>query len=88
MCTNPAPPRSGNAPQWNGWGLSLTNDRFQRDAAANLKAGDVAKLKLKWAFAFAGDASAAVQPSVVGDRVFVASVPRRKVRRRPRRRSR
>jgi polyvinyl alcohol dehydrogenase (cytochrome) len=77
MCTNPAPPASGTAPQWNGWGLSLANDRFQRDAAANLKAADVAKLKLKWAFGFAGDASAAVQPSVVGDRVFVASVPGR-----------
>ncbi|MBI3401209.1 MAG: PQQ-binding-like beta-propeller repeat protein [Acidobacteria bacterium] len=72
MCAAPAPAASANAPNWSGWGLSLANDRFQR--APNLKADDVSKLKLKWAFAFSGDASAAVQPSVVGDRVFVGSV--------------
>ncbi|MBI3493981.1 MAG: PQQ-binding-like beta-propeller repeat protein, partial [Acidobacteria bacterium] len=85
MCASPAPPAPGGArpapagaagaSNWFGWGLSLANDRFQR--ASNLKAADVSKLKVKWAFAFAGDASAAVQPSVVGDRVFVGSVPGR-----------
>jgi polyvinyl alcohol dehydrogenase (cytochrome) len=70
MCTSPAPaaPAAGN---WSAWGGSLANDRFQR--VPNLKADDAPKLKLKWAFAFTGDPSAAVQPSVVGDRVFVGS---------------
>ena len=64
-----------SGPQWNGWGASFANDRFQR--GAGLSASDVPRLKVKWAFGFAGDASAAVQPSIVGGRVYVASVPGR-----------
>jgi len=70
MCTAPAGASGGAAP-WSGWGHSLANDRLQR--SANLKADDVPKLKLRWAFAFPGDVSAAVQPSVDGDRVLVGS---------------
>ena len=77
MCATSAAPAATNAPQWNGWGLSPANDRFQRGAAAGLTPNDVPRLKVKWAFGFAGDASAAVQPSIVGGRVFVASVPGR-----------
>ncbi|MBZ5558110.1 MAG: PQQ-binding-like beta-propeller repeat protein [Acidobacteriia bacterium] len=73
MCAAPAP--AAAASNWSGWGLSLANDRYQR--AANIKPDDAPKLTVKWAFAFAGDASAAVQPSIVGDRVFVGSVPGR-----------
>jgi polyvinyl alcohol dehydrogenase (cytochrome) len=65
------------ASTWNGWGVTLSNDRFQRDAAANLTAADVPRLKVKWAFGFPGDRAAAVQPSIAGRRVFVASVPGR-----------
>ena len=72
MCASKPSATSGT--QWNGWGVSLANDRYQRDAAAKLSAADVPKLKVKWAFGFAGDASAAVQPSVAGGRVLVASV--------------
>jgi polyvinyl alcohol dehydrogenase (cytochrome) len=76
MCASAAP-APGGGPEWNGWGVTLANDRFQREAAARLKATDVPRLKVKWAFGFAGDLAAAVQPSVVGGRVFVASVPGR-----------
>jgi polyvinyl alcohol dehydrogenase (cytochrome) len=76
MCAGAAP-AAGGGPEWNGWGVTLANDRFQREAAANLKASDVPRLKVKWAFGFAGDLAAAVQPSVVGGRVLVASVPGR-----------
>jgi polyvinyl alcohol dehydrogenase (cytochrome) len=76
MCANPAPV-SMSGPQWNGWGLSLANDRFQAESAAGIRSTDVPRLKVKWAFAFAGDASAATQPSIVGGRVFVGSVPGR-----------
>src|SRR5262249_15634303 len=76
MCSNPAPIAT-TGPQWNGWGVSLANDRLQSDSAAGLTSSDVPRLKVKWAFGFAGDASAAVQPSIVGGRVFIASVPGR-----------
>jgi polyvinyl alcohol dehydrogenase (cytochrome) len=44
---------------------------------AQLAAGDVPRLKLKWAFAFPGDARAFAQPAVVGGRIFVGSQRRR-----------
>ncbi len=56
---------------WNGWGVDPTNSRFQPNPG--LSADDVPKLKLKWAFGFAGDSSASAQPTVVGGRVFVGS---------------
>ncbi len=74
-CANPAPAAAPNPSPWTGRGHTLVNDRYQRDGS--LKAADVSKLRLKWAFAFSGDASAAVQPSILGDRVFVGSVPGR-----------
>src|SRR5262249_8872113 len=45
-----APPENG--PQWNGWGASLANARFQPAAQAGLSAEQVPNLKLKWAFGF------------------------------------
>jgi polyvinyl alcohol dehydrogenase (cytochrome) len=64
----------GEAPRWNGWSTSLTNSRFQDAASAGLKASDVPKLKLKWAFNLGAVTMARAQPSVIGDRVFVATV--------------
>ena len=40
---------------WNGWSPDPSNNRFQTAAAAGLDANQVARLKLKWAFAFPGD---------------------------------
>jgi polyvinyl alcohol dehydrogenase (cytochrome) len=59
--------------QWNGWGATPVNDRFQHARDAKLKAADVPKLRLKWAFGFPGETTTGVQPSVVGGRVFVGS---------------
>ena len=56
---------------WNGWGVNAANDRFQR--TPGLTAAQVPKLGLKWAFGFDGDGSAAVQPVIVGGRVFIGS---------------
>src|SRR5262249_23845604 len=50
-----------------------SNTRYQDAATARLPAADVARLKVKWAFAFPGDQSAYAQPAVVGGRVFVGS---------------
>jgi polyvinyl alcohol dehydrogenase (cytochrome) len=62
---------SGNAPQWNGWGVGVTNTRFQPAAQERLAATDVPKLKLKWAFGFPDATAAWSQPVVVAVRLFV-----------------
>jgi polyvinyl alcohol dehydrogenase (cytochrome) len=62
--TTPAPGAGG--PRWNGWSPTLDNARFQADAG--LKAQDVARLKVKWAFQFQGGVGG--QPTVVGGRVY------------------
>jgi polyvinyl alcohol dehydrogenase (cytochrome) len=61
---------------WNGWSPDVANTRFQPEQVAGLKAADVPKLKLKWAFAFPNTFTANGQPSVVGGRIFVASANR------------
>jgi len=68
-------PQSGAAIQpsksnWNGWGRDLDNSHYQPDPGISL--AQVARLKLKWAFAYAGG-RANGQPTIVGDRVYVSS---------------
>ena len=62
------PAKSGD---WNGWGNGSSNTRFAKDGG--LTAQDLPKLKLKWAFGYADVTSARAQPSLVGNRLFVAS---------------
>jgi polyvinyl alcohol dehydrogenase (cytochrome) len=64
-----------SGPLWNGWGVTITNTRFQPAADAGLTADDIPQLKLKWAFGFPGATSASSQPVVAGDRVYVGSWP-------------
>ncbi len=59
-----------NAPQWNGWGRDLDNSRYQ--PKPGLKAEDVAKLKVKWAWAHPGP-MATGQPTIIGNRLFVTT---------------
>lgn len=61
------------APHWNGWGVGLSQHRFQPAAMARLAPEEVPRLKLKWAFGFPGDTRAFAQPTVVGGRLFVGS---------------
>jgi len=56
---------------WIGWGADTSNTRFQN--AGGISAGDVPRLKIKWAFAFPGDIQAYSQPTIAGGRVFVGS---------------
>ena len=56
---------------WNGWGNGGANTRFARDGG--LTAADLPKLRLKWAFGFAGVQAARAQPTIAGGRLFVAS---------------
>ena len=65
------PKFSPGAGDWNGWGVSLSNARYQPNPG--LKPEDVPRLKLKWAFGFPDDTQAAAQPVIVGGRIFVGS---------------
>jgi len=56
--------------QWNGWGKGPDNTRYQPEPA--IRATDVPRLALKWAFGYAG-APGAGQPTLVDGRLFVAS---------------
>lgn len=60
-------------PAWNGWSPAADNARYQPAAAARLTVAQVRRLRLKWAFGFAGDAMAFAPPTVVGDELFVGS---------------
>ena len=64
-------PSSGAA--WNGWGVDITNTRFQNATSAGLSAKQVPHLKLKWAFGFPNGVHTYGQPTVVAGRVFVGS---------------
>src|SRR5271154_5342914 len=70
VCPTPAGPVALGSVQWNGWGRGLDNSRYQPEPA--IRASDVPKLALKWAFGYAGSAVAG-QPTIVDGRVFVAS---------------
>jgi len=69
--------RPMEGPAWNGWGANTSNTRFQTAKAAGVSAETVGRLRLKWAFGFAGALSANAQPSVVGGRVFVGGGDRK-----------
>jgi polyvinyl alcohol dehydrogenase (cytochrome) len=56
--------------QWNGWGRDLDNSRYQPEPA--IRAADVRKLALKWAFGLRRGALYG-QPAVVDGRLFVTS---------------
>lgn len=75
MCTSKAS-FAPTGPAWNGWSTDVTNARFQPAGQAKLDAADVPKLRLKWAFAFRDTFVANGQPSIIGERVFVASANR------------
>jgi polyvinyl alcohol dehydrogenase (cytochrome) len=70
LCADPAGPVALGSAQWNGWGRDLDNTRYQPEPA--IRATDVPKLALKWAFGYQGSAVSG-QPTIVDGRVFVAS---------------
>ena len=71
--SNPALGDPSSGPAWNGWGVNLSNTRFQSAKDAGLAPADVPRLKLKWAFGFPTGLSAYGQPAVVSGRVFVGT---------------
>lgn len=69
----PLPARLDASPAWNGWAPDPSNARYQTASMAGLKAADIPKLKLKWAFGLPGSGTASGQPAAVLGRVFVGS---------------
>src|SRR5438067_9943752 len=73
VCTTTAPFDPSKGAQWNGWGVDVSNQRYQPAEQAGMTSDQVSKLKLKWAFGFPNATSARALPTVVGGRVFVGS---------------
>ena len=69
-CAGAPPSLDLNGPMWNGWGRDLDNSRFQ--PAPGIRAEDVPRLRLKWAFAFPGG-TAYGAPSLAGGRLFLTT---------------
>ena len=74
-CPAPAPGFADplSAPHWNGWGVGLSQHRFQPADMAQLAASEVPRLKLKWAFGIPGASRAYAQPTIMGGRIFFGS---------------
>ncbi len=70
-CAGPPPPFSLSGPSYNGWGGNFENWRYQ--AQPGIKAADLARLAVKWAFGFPGVVAAFGQPTLAGGRVFVGT---------------
>jgi polyvinyl alcohol dehydrogenase (cytochrome) len=68
-CEAPPDLRLSDA-DWRAWGVTLANERLQRQAG--FTAADVRSLKLKWAFGFDGE-NAAANPTLTRDAVYVGS---------------
>jgi polyvinyl alcohol dehydrogenase (cytochrome) len=74
FCKNSQRIMSGPASaSWRGWSPDDSNARFQRSENAGLTAADVPKLKLKWAYGFAGDVTAFGAPTIINGTVFTGS---------------
>jgi polyvinyl alcohol dehydrogenase (cytochrome) len=58
---------------WNGWSPGSNNARFQPSDSARLSMAQVRRLKLKWAFGFAGDVTAFAPPTIIDGQLFVGS---------------
>lgn len=69
LCATPGPAIALDQPQWNGWSPDLQNARYQADPS--LKAEDVPRLKVKWAFAYPDIAYG--QPTIVAGRIYITS---------------
>lgn len=69
-CANAAGAVALGSVQWNGWGRTLDNTRYQPEPA--IRASDVPKLALKWAFGYANGTEFG-QPTIVDERLFVTS---------------
>ena len=74
FCKADRPIMSGTAREsWAGWSPAPENTRFQTADSAQLKANEVPKLELKWAYAFAGDVTAFGAPTILNGTLITGS---------------
>ena len=64
---------ASKVPVSSGWGVDLKNTRFQPEETGGLSVADVAKLEVKWAFAYPNAFKARSQPVVAGGAVYFGS---------------
>src|ERR1700723_1004368 len=69
-CSTRSEPVAIGSVQWNGWGRELDNTRYQPVPA--IRATDVPKLALKWAYGYQKGGQFG-QPPLVDGRLFVPS---------------
>ncbi|HEX4243180.1 MAG TPA: PQQ-binding-like beta-propeller repeat protein [Steroidobacteraceae bacterium] len=69
-CDTPSSAVATGSAQWNGWGRTLDNTRYQPEPA--IRASDVAKLAVKWAYGYQSGTEFG-QPTVVDGRLFLTS---------------
>jgi polyvinyl alcohol dehydrogenase (cytochrome) len=65
---------ASGAAEWSGFGQNHLNTRFQTARAAGLTAGDVPRLKLRWAFGLPGDVQSWAALTLVGGRLYTGSI--------------
>jgi polyvinyl alcohol dehydrogenase (cytochrome) len=70
VCADRSQPVAIGSVQWNGWGRDVDNTRYQPEPA--IRATDVPKLALKWAYGYQGGTDSG-QPTVVDGRLFLTS---------------
>lgn len=71
FCKDPQPALDLRAKaSWNGWSPGAANARFQD---RSLRASDLPRLRLKWAFAFEGDVTSFAPPTILGGWLFAGS---------------
>lgn len=70
----PRTTRASVSATWFGWGNSTANWRYQSNPGAGLTAGDVSRLKLKWAFGIPKVRSVRSQPVIWAARVYVGAL--------------
>jgi polyvinyl alcohol dehydrogenase (cytochrome) len=56
---------------WNGWGVDNVNSRYQ--SHTTIRADNLSRMKLKWAFGVPDASSAYGQPTIVAGRLFIGS---------------
>jgi polyvinyl alcohol dehydrogenase (cytochrome) len=74
FCKRDRPIMAGAAKDsWAGWSPLADNARFQTAESAGLKAADIPRLELKWAYGFAGDVTAFGAPAILAGTIFTGS---------------
>jgi polyvinyl alcohol dehydrogenase (cytochrome) len=63
----------GLPPPFSGWGLDPANTRYVDSRTAGLSAGNIAGLRLKWAFGVDGAIRMASQPTLAGGAIYVGA---------------